>query len=355
MSRRRLLYIALTLVLLAAAAWFVLPRVLYGPLLTVERLAARPLTLTVVASGRVAGQSESALGATLTARVRATPVEEGARVAAGSLLLSLESDEVAAQLAQAGAAAEEAAATQAEADRQYARQQGLFAQGFISRAALDAEDKKVRLARARAGAAQGSVAAAQARLSQLSVRAPHDGVLLARDVEVGDLVTAGKPVLLFAAGAGREIRLDVDERYLARLSPGQRARVAADARPDAPFDAKLTKIAPRVDAERGTVEVTLVPDAPPAFLTHNMTVSAEVVAARKGSALTVPAGALRDGAGGRHALRLASGRVEVVPVRTGVEADGRVEVLSGLAPGDLLVLPGQDAAPGMRARARASR
>lgn len=331
--------LVVVLIALGAALWW-LPRLLYGPEVAVLRLAPHPLTQTIVTTGHVSSAEESRLGATLTARVQATPVAEGAAVAAGSVLLVLESDEAQAQLAQAQGNVREADATLAEAVRQFGRQQSLLAQGFISRAALDAEDKKVRLARARLSVAQGQLAASEARTAQLLIRAPAAGRLIAREVEVGDIVSAGKPVLSFAAEGKTEIRLDVDERYLARLKPGQRARVAADAYPDAPFDARLSRIAPQVDLERGTLEAILQPASLPAFLTHNMTVSAEIVVGELAHALTVPAAAVSERAGKSWVWRVADGKAEQVAVVMGMVADGMAEVKSGLQAGDLVVLPG---------------
>ncbi|MGL6071730.1 efflux RND transporter periplasmic adaptor subunit, partial [Craterilacuibacter sp.] len=321
MTGRSRFILLLILIMLGAAAWF-LPRLLYGPEVAVIRVAARPLTQTIVTTGHVSSAEESRLGATLTGRVLATPVAEGAAVAGGTLLLLLESDEAAATLAQAEGNAREAGATLAEAVRQFSRQQSLMAQGFISRAALDAEDKKVQLARARVAVTQAAVTAARARLEQTRILAPAAGRLIAREVEVGDLVSAGKPVLTFAADGKTEIRLDVDERYLAQLKVGQAAKVAADAWPDAPFAARLSRIAPQVDLERGTLEAILLPDTLPDFLTHNMTVSAEIVVARKAAALTVPAAALFERAGKSWLWRVRDGKVEQIAVVTGMVADG---------------------------------
>ncbi|ACO75038.1 HlyD domain containing protein [Laribacter hongkongensis HLHK9] len=148
-----------------------------GPRTGVVRLAEHPLTHTVVATGYVSNTEESVLGATLTARVASLPVEEGQSVRAGDVLIRLESAEAAAAVEQARGNARQADATLAEARRQFRRQQQLFAQGFISQAALDAEDKKVRLAAALADTAHAAVTQAGAHLDEFTVRAPADGRL----------------------------------------------------------------------------------------------------------------------------------------------------------------------------------
>ena len=308
-----------------------------GPRTGVVRLAEHPLTHTVVATGYVSNTEESVLGATLTARVASTPVEEGQSVRAGDVLIRLESAEAAAAVEQARGNARQADATLAEARRQFRRQQQLFAQGFISQAALDAEDKKVRLAAALADTAHAAVTQAGAHLDEFTVRAPADGRLVSRQVEAGDLVTAGKPVLTFARQGRGEVRLDVDERYLARLAVGQPVVVAPDAFPDRQFRMRIVRIAPQVDRDRGTVEVRVAGAPLPAGLTHNMTVSAEIVVAQKPSALTLPAAAIWEAQGREYVWRVENGRVMPVAVIVSPAAESWVEVLKGLKAGDLVV------------------
>lgn len=321
-----------------------------GPAVSALVVKAVPLTRTVVATGRVSSAQESALGSTVTARVVETPVAEGAQVRAGTILVRLESEASRADRAATAASLAEAEATLAEAQRQHARQLALFQRGFISRAALDSEEKTLRLAQTRREAAAAQLKAVEARLGELAIRAPADGQLLARDVEVGDLATAGKAILTFAAAGRTEIRLDVDERHLGSLRVGQAARVLADAYPDQPFDAAVSEVAPRIDRERGTLEVRLLPQRPPAFLRQDMTVSAEVVVAQRASAIVVPASAVADPATAPWVWRVEGGRVQKRPVRLGSLADGQAEILAGLAEGDTVLTTTGTLEAGQRVR-----
>ena len=108
-----------------------------GPRTGVVRLAEHPLTHTVVATGYVSNTEESVLGATLTARVASTPVEEGQSVRAGDVLIRLESAEAAAAVEQARGNARQADATLAEARRQFRRQQHMRAAASGLGSALD--------------------------------------------------------------------------------------------------------------------------------------------------------------------------------------------------------------------------
>jgi HlyD family secretion protein len=103
--------------------------------------------------------------------------------------------------------------------------------------------------------------------------------------------------------------------------------------------ATVSAISPEVDAQRGAVEVKFRLDrAPPAFLREDMTLSVEVETARRARALVLPARALRGGADGETVLVSESGRVRERPVRTGVRTLDAVEVLSGVAEGEEVLL-----------------
>ena len=217
---------ALTLLALALAWLWLRPT----PVTTLT-LAAQPVQRSVVATGRVEAIRESVLGSTVTARVVATPVKQGAHVAAGATLLLLESDELLALRAQAEAQLRDADSQLSEARRQWQRQQALFAQGFISQAALDAARRTLDAAEQRQAQTRGALAQSQAKLEQMTVRAPADGVLLTRAVEAGDVVTAGKTLLRFASDGPRRVLLDLDERDLGKVALGQTAAVLADAFP----------------------------------------------------------------------------------------------------------------------------
>ena len=117
----------------------------------------------------------------------------------------------------------------------------------------------------------------QAKLEQMTVRAPADGVLLTRAVEAGDVVTAGKTLLRFASDGPRRVLLDLDERDLGKVALGQTAAVLADAFPQQRAPAVVSRINASVDNARGTVEIELALTAAAEHLRSGMTVSAEIL------------------------------------------------------------------------------
>lgn len=414
MSRRSLYLFAILAVLIAAGLGWWLTR---SPVVTGASVSKVPLVRTLQFSGRVATLSRVDVGSTLTGRVVQVDVVEGAQVEKGDVLVRLESDELRAALDQAQASERQAAArlaglrstgrssvqaAVAQADSvlmaakaELQRTQELVAKGFLSEAKLDearrgadvalAQQMNARAqsaanaergtdvaqAQAQLALANAATAAARARLTQTVVLAPADARVLTRVVEPGQIVQPGRTLFSLALTGPVQLVAQVDERYLEQLQVGQTASVLADAFPQAGFAARVQRISPLVDAQRGAVEVKFaLPQAPPAFLREDMTLSLEVETARRDSALVVPVAALRgdlpgaaaprserqgglaqDGNSATQAVVLIAlkGHVEERQVRLGLRTLEAVEVLEGLAEGDF-VLTGPAPKPGSRVR-----
>ena len=384
---------------LGAVAYFFVQRWL-GPQLAAEVVLRRDFVQSVVASGHVQSPHRVDIGAQITGTVARVPVAEGQSVAAGTLLIELLPAELQAAERQADIAVLQAQAklrqllevqapvaeqalrqaqvTQANAQSAFKRNQDLFKQGFIGQAALDDARKASELADAQlhsahkqleTTAASGSdyamastavsqakaaAEAARARSSYASIRSPVEGVLIARNVEVGDVVQSGKVLMTLSPKGKTQIVIAVDEKNLHLIALGQKALVSADAYPQQKFNAELVYINPGVNAQTGSVDVKLdVPQAPE-VLRQDMTVSVDIEVARRPQALLLSSAAVRDADNAAPwVLRVEEGRAVKVPVHVGLRSGGLTEVLDGLTEGDL-VLSGIAVQPGQRVRAAAA-
>jgi HlyD family secretion protein len=398
-ARAHRLRLALGAVLLATAAsvaWLTTR----PPVVDAVEPRRGPLLRTLQFTARVETPARVDIGPTLTGRVARVAVREGDRFERDAVLLQLEDDELRAAVTQADAAlrqararqaaqqgvarpAADAALAQAEATLQVAareleRARELVAQGYVSRSRVDDAERALLVARSQRDAARvqaeanrergaetaatraqldAAVAAAElarARLAQATLRAPAPGRVIERDVEPGQIVQPGRALLRLAIDGPTEIVAPVDERYLAMLAPGQRARVVADAFPAQPFAARIVRLAPGVDALRGAVEVRLRPDGTaPDFLREDMTLSIEVVTGERADARLLPLRALRPGgddARGR-VLVVEQGRAVERELQLGLRTLDRVEVRSGLADGAVVLLDAA-AEPGQRVQPR---
>ncbi len=393
--RSVLLFVAVGIFVAAGiAAWW-----LRAPNTAAVQLQTAPLVRTLQFSARVATASRVDIGSTLTGRVLQVAVAEGAQVKQGEVLLRLESDELRAALLQAQASERQGAARLAglrstgrrsaqaalaqtdsvliAAQAELQRTRDLVAKGFLSPARLDEVQRTLAVAQAQQDGAQAqraatadqgteivqaqaqlslaaaATAAARARLEQAVLSAPTDAKVLARLVEPGQIVQPGRALLTLALAGAPQLIAQADERFLEQLQVGQSAMVVADAFPGQRFAARVQSIAPLVDAQRGAVEVKFsLPEAAPAFLREDMTLSVEVETARRDAALAVPTGALRGAAGAVQSTVWIErdGRVEQRAVRLGLRTLEAAEVLEGLAAGDM-VLVGDAPPPGKRVHA----
>ncbi len=341
-------------------------------------------------SARVATSSRVDVGSTLTGRVIAVPVEEGAFVKKGDVLLRLDPEELSAALSQSLAAEHQAKARleglrttgrqsvvagllQADANLRVAetelqRTQELVQKGFVSTAKLEDARRAVEVARAQRLSAQAQIQsndeagselrqtvaqfelaraasqAARARLAQSVITAPADARVLARSVEPGQIVQPGRSLMNLALAGPSLLIAQVDERFLEQLQAGQAASVVADAFAGQSFAAKVLSISPAVDPQRGTVEVKFALTPPvPTFLREDMTLSVEVATARREAAKVLPLSALRSSnrEGSATVWIVDQDKVAVRQVQLGLRTLDSVDVTQGLQPGDLIVVGGK--------------
>jgi HlyD family secretion protein len=394
-SLRRVL-VAAALVALAA---FAFRATLFGPAVDAFDVTRADLVQSVVSSGRIVSPQRISVASVLTAAVVRIPVDEGQTVRRGDILIVLDDKDARAAVAQAQAAVAQAEAklrqlrevalpaarhalAQAEANlllarQQYERAQNLLAKGFVSQSALDdakrnldVSESQLRAARlqvetnentgsdylvalAAREQAAANLAMANARLDQTVIRAPVDGTLIGRDVEPGNVVQPGKELMALAPAGATQVIAQIDEKNLAQLKLGQKALGSADAYPHERFDAVLAYINPGIDALRGSVEVKLDVPHPPEYLRQDMTVSVDIEVGRRANAVIVPAETVNDAGGDAPwVMKVEGSRLVRAPVKLGLRGEGKVEVLSGVAPGDVVIVTaGTALAPGERVRA----
>jgi HlyD family secretion protein len=215
-------------------------------------------------------------------------------------------DESEAQLRSAQAAQASSSATVKEAEAKAVRAREMHARGLISD--QDLESAEAALARAKASvstsAAQTTVAmaslkSAKTSLGKATIRAPIDGIVLARSVEVGQTVTAGfQTPILFTLARGLEqmqLEIDVDEADVGRVREGQAATFLVDAYPKRVFRSSLIKLGnlPKPDTAVVTYQATLTVENPERILKPGMTATATIVTSEEKDVLSVPNAALR--------------------------------------------------------------
>ena len=359
---RRGLWLALALSTLAGAgvgAWLWLGRAPEVHVAYAQRSAAsQPAPSAEVLTGSgyvVTADRYISLGVRVSSRILAYLVEEGQQVELGQPLVQLDARQYEATLAQSRAELARARANVNLYRRELERSQELHARNVASDADLDVKQNQLRVGEAEVQRLVAQVERQQVDLEDTVVRAPTAGVILEKFKEVGEIATPGGfqgsgELIRMANLADLRAELDVNESDLSRIALDQPARVVPEAYPDRTYDARVVKLYPQINRQKGTLKVEVKILEPDSWLRPDMSARITFLAApsvgasegpgeeRAAVALAPPA-AVRSDAGGSFAWVATEGRVRRQALQVaGSGPGGQIIVTSGLAGGEALVI-----------------
>ncbi len=360
--RRRFGLIPAVLILLigmaaAAGAYEVYQRTLGRPLevrtayATMQRADQPGVVLT--GSGYVVTRHKYiTIGTKILGQIVEEPIEEGQHVKRGDLLARIDDRDYRAQLRQAMADRELAAANVKLKEAQAARMRALFRSGVESRDNLDVAENALAVARAALARADAAIDYAKFNVSQCYITSPINGIVLQKYRELGDTINYGGDIQ--AGGGATDIvqladtddmraEVDINEADISKVAIGAAARVVPDAYPDRSFDATLVKIYPEADRQKGTVKVEVSihnPDLSIIKPEMSAKISFSAVGARaEGKALLlVPKKAVVSYGNAAYVWIVRNGIAERVAIKRGRELEDGVEVREGLDDGDQVII-----------------
>ncbi|HUJ94041.1 MAG TPA: efflux RND transporter periplasmic adaptor subunit [Terriglobales bacterium] len=349
------------------------------------------LAKSVVATGKVTPITKVEIKSKASGIVKKLYVEYGDRVKQGQLLAQLDKIEIEAQVEQSRAAlqASQASLESSKADyerakvdaegpdvpllkREYDRATGMAQEGVVSQSALDDADKNYKMAlnkqnvakaqvtvlRAKIAQAQADVARDEANLKQLEeqlsytdITSPIDGIVLSRDVEIGDavssiLVLGSSATLVMTLGDTSQVYVKgkVDESDIGKVYLGQPARIKVESFKDKTFNGVVTKISPMgVEKDNVTTfEVRVSINNPGGELKAEMTANAEIILEEHKNVLQIPEGAILYDKDKKASVEIpdphAKDGKKKLALNIGISNGAKTEVLSGLKEGDQVVL-----------------
>jgi HlyD family secretion protein len=349
------------------------------------------LAKSVVATGKVEPITKVEVKSKASGIVKKLFVEYGDRVKKGQPLAELDKVEIEAGVEQSRAALEAAQANlkSAQADyerakvdaeapdvpllkRAYERALEMQKGGVVSESALDDAEKEYKLAvnkqnvaRAQLAVLQGKIAQSQAevvrdqanlkqlleQLSYTDIVSPIDGIVLSRDVEVGDavssiLVLGSSATLVMTIGDTSQVYVKgkVDESDIGRVYLGQPARIKVESFKDKTFKGVVTKISPMgVEKDNVTTfEVRVSIDNPGGELKAEMTANAEIILDEHKNVLQIPEGAIIYDKDRKASVEIPDAKGKdgqrKVAISIGISNGAKTELLSGLKEGDQVIL-----------------
>jgi len=392
--RKRLIYggIALLLVLVIAGGLIAATR--GGTKIDpskLQKVEKGDLAKSVVSTGKVTPITKVEVKSKASGIVKKLLVDYGDKVKKGQLLAQLDKEEIQAQVEQSRAAVEaaEASLTSSEADyerakvdaegpdvpllkRAYERAIGMAKQGVVSTSALEDAQKNYELAlnkqnvskaqvtvlKAKIAQSHGQLGQDRANLKQLEeqlsytdIESPIDGIVLSRDVEMGDavssiLVLGSAATLVMTLGDTSQVYVKgkVDESDIGKVYLGQPARIKVESFKDKTFNGVVTKISPMgVEKDNVTTfEVRVSINNPGGELRAEMTANAEIILEEHKNVLQIPEGAIVYDKDKKASVEVPDSRgkegKKKIAVNIGISNGAKTELLSGLKEGDQVVL-----------------
>ncbi len=326
---------------------------------------AGPSTVEVdtVKTGRVV-ETRNAVGTvrafesiTVTAKVAGLITEigfeEGQKVKAGAALVQLDAAERRAEIEQAIAEANRAVALRNEVSIKLERAQQLSRTGAGTSAQVEDLTAQIKSLEGAMASAQAQRKGAEARLEELTIRAPFAGRVGTRSVSLGAYISPGTRIT--SLDDLSRIRLDfaVPENLLGRLKSGQVVKATSAAYQGRTFEGTVTTIDPRIDAATRTVKLTAEFPNPDEALRPGMFLSVGLEVTTKDDAVLIPEEAVVSEGLRQLVYPVKDSKVERRVIRIGQRQAGKVEVLEGLQPGETIVVLGvQRVRPGAEVIAR---
>jgi HlyD family secretion protein len=349
------------------------------------------LAKSVVATGKIEPITKVEVKSKASGIVKKLYVDYGDKVTKGQVLAELDRDEIRARVDQARAQLEASTAsldgTRADLERAkvdaespdvpllkraYERAQGMAKDGVVSASALDDAEKNFKMAlnkqnvakaqllvlQAKIGQAQGQMEQDRANLKQLeeqlsytTIESPLDGIVLSRDVEIGDavssiLVLGSTATLVMTLGDTSEVYVKgkVDESDIGKVYLGQPARIKVESFKDKTFTGKVTKISPMgVEKDNVTTfEVRVSINNPEGVLKAMMTANAEIILEEHKNVLQIPEGSIIYDKDKNASVEIPDSKAKEgkrkLAVNIGISNGAKTELLQGLKEGDQVVL-----------------
>ena len=310
----------------------------------VARVSVATVEDRLEGSGELQAKDRAQIAAEIEGVVTVLAVDEGDRVEEGALLLEIDPEKRGLAARNARAQLADASAALAEAEREQKRVAVLHEKGIASDAQLDQRSTGLERARSMVEAARAGAGVAERALRDASLRAPFAGSVANRNVSRGEYVVPGRPVLELVALDPIEVEFSVAERDSARVHIGQSVGVVVAPYPNETFQGEVTVISPIVDTRTRTLRVKAHIANPDGRLRPGLFARTDLGVAKREGALLVPAEAVLQRADG-EVVFVASpdNTARRVVVKTGLQREGRVEIVAGLGASDEVVVSGHAA------------
>ncbi len=273
-------------------------------------------------------------------RVTDIRFEEGEAIERGEVLFSIDAREAEERRRALASAKEAAIATASEAVRTFRRAEELFGRGIVPAQEVDQLRARMEAAQAEVQRLEAEIGSVEEVIARAQVRAPFEGTVTQSEVDPGDFVQAGDPLVTVVRPSGLEAELWLPERLAGRVTPGMPVRVRVGVS-DEPLSAEVVFVSPQVDPSSRTVLVKATVSERREALRPGLSATGEIVVGEQ-EGIVIPERTLVGTREGYRVYVVEDGVARERAVEIGLREPGRVLIRAGLEPGALVVEQGQD-------------
>lgn len=293
---------------------------------------------TLSFTGNIEAVEETIISAKVAGRVSQVMVENGAAVAAGQPLVLLESQEYANLLTINRAALKKAEANLANTRANFQRFKELYEGKAISKKDFETAETGLNVAEADYNSAAASVANAEESMRNTTINSPLNGVVSNRNVNVGQVLSPGGPLMSVKDISSVYVLVNIEQKDLARITPGQQAKVKVDTYGDRKFDGVVEIINPAANKAARVFETKIKVNNPENLLKPGMFAKVEIKTGEAQEVLAVPQDTLTSKQGIYFVFLAEGDMVKRQQVEIGQVIDQLVEIKSGLSIGQRVVV-----------------
>jgi membrane fusion protein (multidrug efflux system) len=316
--------------------------VVQAPPVMVHPVELHDLLDRIEATGQLLARSKARVAAQVGGQITRIRVDEGAAVDEGQVILEIDPERRELEVSNQRALVAEARAQVANRKRESRRIESLRARGAASQVDVEAAQTQLELAQSRLEGARARLGLAQRALADSSVPAPFSGSVARRYVSEGEFVAAGASLFDLVALDDIEVEFHLAERDSSLVSEGDRVDVRVAPFPDEIFAATVTIISPTIDPRTRTLRVKARVENREGRLRPGLFARADLGVSERQGVVMIPEEAILLRSDGSVVFRLVGqDEVQRVQITAGVHRDGLVEVVRGLARGDVVVVRGQ--------------
>lgn len=333
---------------------------------TAEEVARIPVNTAMVVNqdiqgvlsffGNIEGNQAVKVYSTIPNRVTNMYVNIGDNVKKGQVLATVNTDKISEAVTQTEAGLEAATVQYNTAEAEFQRVQKLLDENVVSQSHYDAVKSHRDAAKSNVKQAEAALSTAKSQYQDTRITTPISGIVSMRNYELGDMAAAQFPFFEIVEMKQVKVSINIIERHLGMIKPGQTAKLTVNSYPDKVFTGKVKIVNPTLDDMTRTASAELIFDNPELKLKPGMFANVEIITQEKKNVTVIPEYAIIE----KTALDYSDGKISTGKVKiekyvftiqdsialkkkieTGIEQGDLVEVLSGIEPGELLVTQGQ--------------